>query len=202
MQAKVVVFLFLLSAGSIYAQQKMMPKYQVYKQKRREACFQKYGPCGPLYSHLFEDIIRINLDLLTWDSYKILVSIFPFYLAARMLDDDIHANFYCYVHHKNKNQFPDWCNKGAQYGLSIPLIALGSLAFLGRDDEMRLLGWSIILALGEGPDEHRKPGVIALGRGLSIRTHVKGYLYDRLGVDALWAKMGISLGSVWAFGGR
>ncbi len=115
------------------------------RERRVAAEFKKYQGYGPIYSHIVEDIIRLNLNLISWQTYKIAVGTFPFYVAARMGDEEWHKHFYCRKRHKNLNQFPKWCDKFAQFGLSIPLIALGSLAFLGVDDEMKMTGWIFIL---------------------------------------------------------
>lgn len=115
------------------------------RERRVDATYKKYQGYGPIYSHILEDIVRLNLSLINWQTYKIAVGMFPLYVGARMGDKKWQTNFHCRTHHKNLNQFPKWCDKFAQFGLAIPLIGLGSLAFLGKDDEMQMTGWIFIL---------------------------------------------------------
>lgn len=119
--------------------------YKAIRAKRVDAMYRKYGHCGPVYGNIVKDIFELNFNLLSWQSYKIIAASFPFYAGSRMLDEQLQTNFYCPTHHKNINQFPKWCDYAAQYGLAIPIVALGSLAFLGVDEEMRVSGWTFIL---------------------------------------------------------
>lgn len=128
-----------------FARENYEPGDRGIRQMRIDASHRKYGTCGPIYANIFKDILFLNLELLHWDSFKVATSIFPFYVAARMVDEDWQSHFHCRAHHKNRNGLPTWCHSAAQYSLAIPLIGLGSLAFLGVDEEMRVAGWTFIL---------------------------------------------------------
>jgi membrane-associated phospholipid phosphatase len=95
----------------------------------------------------FKDIIQLNLNLISFDTYKIFTTTFPFFIAARMVDYNIHANFYCKTHHRNLNQMPCWCDNVARFGLAIPIVGLGSLAFFAKDQELRTTSWVFILGM-------------------------------------------------------
>lgn len=101
----------------------------------------------PIFADFFKDIVLLNGYLWSVDSYKIFTSIFPLYVGARMLDRTIQSNFYCRNHHKNKNQMPWWCNSVARFGLSLPLVGLGSLAFFSSNEELRQMSWAFILGM-------------------------------------------------------
>ena len=103
---------------------------------------EKYHPVD-----LLKDVLLLNLDLVTFDTYAIFASIFPFYIAARMHDEKVHSYFYCRAHHKNRCQMPQWCDNFARFGMAIPIIGLGSLAFFSSDAELRLTSWAFVLGL-------------------------------------------------------
>lgn len=87
---------------------------------------------------LVEEAIRLNLNVLSMDTIKVVTAFTPFYLATRMADDSIHTNFYDAQCHKNINQmhhgFINAINKGCDLGI----ISLSSLAFLAWDEKLRL----------------------------------------------------------------
>ena len=134
-----------LTNGNPFKTESYEHGYRAIRAKRVEASCRKYGYCGPIYANIFKDIVMLNLELLSWDSYKIIVGTFPFYTAARMADEDLQSHFHCRPHHKNINGLPRWCHSAAQFSIAIPFLALSSLAFFGTDEEMRVTGWTFLL---------------------------------------------------------
>lgn len=98
-------------------------------------------------SDIVADAFRLNLNILSWDTFKIISTVFPLYIGMRMVDERIQGNFFCYTHKKNINQPPHWCHEVARFGLGIPIVLLGSQAFLSRDLEFRLAGRMLLLGL-------------------------------------------------------
>lgn len=84
------------------------------------------------------DALRLQRNLFTLDSAKILTAITPFYLTTRMMDEDIQSNFYDCAAHKNIHQFPKACHHIAQKGIGVPMVALSSLALFAKDEDLRL----------------------------------------------------------------
>jgi len=87
---------------------------------------------------LVEEAIRLNLNLISMDTIKVITAFTPFFLATRMADESIHSNFYDKKSHKNNNQmnqnFITAINKGCDLGI----ISLSSLAILAWNDQLRL----------------------------------------------------------------
>lgn len=83
-------------------------------------------------SDIIADVFRLNLNLLSWDTFKVISTVFPLYIGMRMVDDRIQNNFFCYTHKKNVNQLPSWCHEFVRFGLGVPIVLLGSQAFLSR----------------------------------------------------------------------
>lgn len=102
----------------------------------------KYG-----LSDIVADVFRLNLNIVSWDTFKVISTVFPLYIGLRMVDDRIQSHFFCHKHKKNINQPPHWCHEVARFGLGIPIVLLGSQAFLSRDLEFRLAGRMLLLGL-------------------------------------------------------
>ena len=49
-----------------------------------------------------EDVVRVNLGIFSWDSFKIFVTAAPFYVATRMIDEKLHNCFFNQKNKKNK----------------------------------------------------------------------------------------------------
>jgi hypothetical protein len=101
---------------------------------------------------IIKDVAVLQINLISWDSFKIIASVFPFFIGARMLDEPTHSFFYDHENHKNKNQLPTWAEKFAQLtSIGVPITFLGSQAFLSNDVEFRetsrmlLLGMPVVI---------------------------------------------------------
>jgi hypothetical protein len=97
---------------------------------------------------VIKDIAVLNINLISWDSFKVIVSVFPFFIGGRMLDDPVHSFFYEHEHHRNKNQLPHWCEKFAQLtSIGVPITFLGTQAFLSPDPEFRATSRMLLLGM-------------------------------------------------------
>lgn len=84
-----------------------------------------------------EEAIRLNLNLLSLDTVKVITAFIPFYLATRMADTTIHNNFYDAACHKNINQMHSGFIQAINKGCDIGIVSLSSLALLAWDDRLR-----------------------------------------------------------------
>jgi hypothetical protein len=87
-----------------------------------------------------EDVININLGLFSWDSFKIIVTTTPFYVAARMVDEKLHNCFFDHRRKKNKNEPAPWVKEMARLSIGIPITLLSIQAFISNDDKLRTAG--------------------------------------------------------------
>jgi hypothetical protein len=96
---------------------------------------------GPKFDDMLTDIWRnaidLNKNLFSWDTFKIFVTAFPFFIGTRMFDEKLQNCFYNGRYHKNRNQMPPWVHDMAQYSIALPIIFLGSRAFLSEDSDQR-----------------------------------------------------------------
>jgi hypothetical protein len=81
-----------------------------------------------------QEVIGIHCNILSWDTFAIITTAFPFFVAARMVDEDLQSCFYDRSCHKNRRQFPDWCHDVANWAISVP-IGILALSTLFTDDE-------------------------------------------------------------------
>lgn len=118
-----------------------------YKQRRRESSlFMKTRVCD-VFHDIGCSVLWLNLNMISWDTFKIAVGIFPFFVGARMIDDCIHSCFYKRSHHKNIHQIPHWAKEWARVATG-PLIGiLGIQAFFARDKEFRITNQVMLLGL-------------------------------------------------------
>lgn len=97
---------------------------------------------------IIKDVAVLQINVFSWDSFKIIASVFPFFIGARMLDEPMHSYFYDHHHHKNKNQLPGWCETFAKTtSMGVPLVLLGSQAFLSRDPEFQMTSRMLLLGM-------------------------------------------------------
>lgn len=94
-----------------------------------------------------KDMFCLQRYLFTWDTYKIAIGFFPFFIAARMIDEDLQKFFHCRKHHKNRHQFPLVCHDICKWGIGIPIGILGSTSFLAKDMDVRMTGWIFLLGM-------------------------------------------------------
>ena len=107
---------------------------------------------GPLLNGAVRNIFDLHKNLISWDTYKVLVGFFPLVLATRRVDKDIHRCFYSDSHHKNLSQVPGWCPDAMKFTIAAPLLFFGLRAFIGNEtDEFRettkmlLLGFPFVI---------------------------------------------------------
>ena len=87
-----------------------------------------------------EDVIRINLGLFSWDSFKIFVTTAPFFCGARMIDEKLHNCSFDQKHKKNRNEPAQWSKEIARLSIGVPIALLGSQAFFSRNANMQMTG--------------------------------------------------------------
>lgn len=94
-----------------------------------------------------KDVLLLQRYLFTWDTYKVVVGFFPFFIAGRMIDEDLQQYFHCRTHHKNRHQLPERCHDICKWGIALPIAILGSTAFLAKDYDFRMTGWIFLLGM-------------------------------------------------------
>ena len=124
---------------------KKRKKRKKYVYLRTPACLKRKGP-GFIWD-LVKDAFLLNVNLFSWDTYKIVVGMFPFFIGARMVDRRIQDHFFCHESFKNCNQLPHWCHEVVRFGLSIPIVALGSQAFLSHDPDWAITGRILLIGM-------------------------------------------------------
>lgn len=92
---------------------------------------------GKETGRFFKDVFMLQTKLVNWDTLKVIVGTFPFFIAGRMIDDRVHSCFYEREHHKNKHQMHNGCYKFAEKSLAIPIVILGSGVFWAKDPNFR-----------------------------------------------------------------
>lgn len=137
-------FLALVSAYGSYsilcAQQSDIAHADFHQKKldfRRGCLKRSTATVGPfldwMFREIWKDVLDLNFNMISWDSFKIMAGIFPFFIATRMIDEKIHNCFYEGNNHKNLHQPPSWIYNLAEKGIGIPIVILGSRAFLSRE---------------------------------------------------------------------
>ncbi len=115
-----------------------------WRAKYPEGCTDTFKWVGGI----IKDVAVLQINMISWDSFKIIASVFPFFIGARMLDEPTHSYFYDHKHHKNKNQLPNWCETFAKTtSMGAPIVFLGSQAFLSRDVEFQLTSRMLLLGM-------------------------------------------------------
>lgn len=108
---------------------------------------QHHKNTGGYIAEAIEDMLLLHWNLFSFDSFKILASLSPLYIASRSFDCKLQNHFYCPEHHKNLNQMGRLCKYGARFGVALPIAALGSLAFLSSDKNLRMTSWIFLLGM-------------------------------------------------------
>ena len=93
------------------------------------------------------DMIALNKNLVSTESFIVIASTLPIYLAARLIDDPLQCHFFTHHTHKNINQLPQWCHDTVRFGIGIPIVLLGSQLFLSNDPEWREAAWMLFLGI-------------------------------------------------------
>jgi len=120
-------------------------KRKKYVYVRTPECLKRKGP-GFIWD-LIKDAFFLNVNLFSWDTYKVVVGMFPLFIGARMVDRRIQDYFFCHESFKNCNQLPHWCHEVARLGLAIPIVALGSQAFLSHDPDWAISGRILLIGM-------------------------------------------------------
>jgi hypothetical protein len=93
------------------------------------------------------DIVQVNLNLIAWDSFKVVAGTLPLFIGARMIDEKVQRNFYDTRCHKNLNQPPGWSREIARLAAAPIISFLGLQAILSRNEEVNATGRAMIFAL-------------------------------------------------------
>ncbi len=93
------------------------------------------------------DVAKLHKNLITWDSFKIISTMFPFFIATRMIDEKIQNCFYNACCHKNICQMPHWCKDIAKYSLAVPITLFGLEALFSSDDDLRTTGRVFLIGM-------------------------------------------------------
>lgn len=96
-----------------------------------------FTPPGKVLHTVAQDIVGINLNIVSFSTFKIFVSMFPFVLVGRMVDGRLQSCFYDRVHHKNICQLDDACRMFAKHSLVFPCCLAGALSCAARDDDVK-----------------------------------------------------------------
>lgn len=96
-----------------------------------------FTPPGKLLYTVGQDMVGVNLNVLSFSTFKIVVSLFPFVLVGRMVDGRLQSCFYDRVHHKNICQLDDACRMFAKHSLVFPCCLAGALSFSARDEDVK-----------------------------------------------------------------
>jgi hypothetical protein len=111
------------------------------------------SPCPTLHrgfnivANAFRDAIRLNLNLISTESFIVIASTLPVYLGARLADDHIQCHFFSHRNHKNINQMPKWCHELVRFGVGVPIVIFGSQLFLSNDPEWQEAAWMLFLGI-------------------------------------------------------
>lgn len=124
---------------------KKCTKRKKYVYLRTPECLKRKGP-GFIWD-LIKDAFFLNVNLFSWDTYKIVVGLFPVFIGARMIDRRLQDHFFSHESFKNCNQFPHWCHEVVRFGLAIPIVALGSQAFLSHDPDWAITGRILLIGM-------------------------------------------------------
>lgn len=92
-------------------------------------------------------VITLHTNLISWDTFRLAVTVFPFFIISRMHDKKLHNCFYDQKYHKNGDQLPRFFFDMAEYGIGVPIVLLGSYALYGKTAETRKIGRTFLTAM-------------------------------------------------------
>lgn len=110
----------------------------------KSRCFQD---TKDVIAETLQTIITLHTNLISWDTFRLVVTVFPFFILSRMHDKGLHSCFYHHKHHKNKDQMPHFFFELSEVGIGVPIILLGSYALYGRTAETRKVGRTFLTAM-------------------------------------------------------
>lgn len=88
------------------------------------------------------DFFKMQGQLFTWDSVKILIPSIPAYLGARKMDEDLQDCFYDSNNHKNVHQIPRALCELSDKGIPVMIAILSSFSVLSNNRELRLTSFT------------------------------------------------------------
>ncbi len=95
--------------------------------------------------NIVTDVVHLNLNIFHQDTFKVIATLFPVYIGCRMIDMPLQSCFYDRKHHKNVNQIHCSSQAIAKWSIGLPILFLGSQAFLSKDPEMRATSYIYLL---------------------------------------------------------
>lgn len=98
-------------------------------------------------SNIVQDVFALHKNIIHPDTLKVAGMVFPLFIGARMIDEQVQNNFYDREHHKNIHYMPECCHDIAQWSIAIPVVGLGSQAFWGSSEEMRETSRAYLIGL-------------------------------------------------------
>ncbi len=132
MKRRLVLVLFFCSLNGRYPW--LPPLAKPYDQKG--FAYKAAHFCG----HLVYDALRLNVNLFSMESVKVLTGFTPFFIISRRFDECLQKKFYDQDAHKNVNQLPQMCHTFAKDGISIPMLAVSGLWLYGWNEDLRQTG--------------------------------------------------------------
>ena len=102
---------------------------------------------GGTLTDMVKDIFLLHKSLFTWNTFKIVSSVFPLFIGARILDEQLQRCFFDHRSQKNINQMPSWCHDVAKVSIAVPLVLLGSDMFFSKDNEKRWTGQIMLVGM-------------------------------------------------------
>lgn len=116
---------------------KNVSKKNIFKKRAAKKKYPVKREVPHYVSSLFYDALELHKNLVTWDTFKIAAMVFPVFVSTRMIDESLQSCFYDESCHKNVYYIPKSCHALAQWSISVPIVLLGSQAFLSKSQEMR-----------------------------------------------------------------
>jgi hypothetical protein len=93
-----------------------------------------------ILSELAQDVVKINLGLFSWDSFKIFVTTAPFFVGARMIDDKLSNCFFDHKNKRNRNEPAQWCKEIARLSIGVPIALLGIQSLFSNNKDLQMTG--------------------------------------------------------------
>lgn len=87
------------------------------------------------------DFLKMQIQLFTWDTMKILAVLLPAYFGTRTMDKDFQYYFYDGSAHRNIHQVPKWLCELSDKGIPAMIGILSSFSFFSNNPEVRLTSY-------------------------------------------------------------
>lgn len=92
---------------------------------------------GNMLFSIAQDMVGINLNLFSFDTFKIFTIVFPFVVAGRMADGCLQSWFYDRKHHKNIRQLDDAFRQFSEHSIVFPVFLAGALSVAAHDEDLK-----------------------------------------------------------------